>query len=154
VKLQLTVRSTKDKVRANLLAGIKRVAEGCAKAANAPAPVVKVDTSEFTPALYNEPALTRRTVEVFKRVLGAEKVASRPPVMGGEDFSRYGLKTGIPVFLFWLGTVAPERVAEAAKEGGKPLPSLHSELFAPVPEPTIDTGVLAMSMAVLELMGK
>jgi hippurate hydrolase len=153
VKLQLTVRSTKDKVRAHLLAGIKRIAEGCARAANAPAPVVKVDTSEFTPALYNDPALTRRTVEVFKRVLGAEKVSSRPPVMGGEDFSRYG-QSGIPVFLFWLGTVAPQRVAEAAKEGGKPLPSLHSELFAPVPVPTIDTGVLAMSSAVLELMGK
>jgi hypothetical protein len=38
--------------------------------------VVKVDTSEFTPALDNDPALTRRTVEVFQRVLGAEKVAT------------------------------------------------------------------------------
>ena len=44
VKLQITVRSTKDKVRKHLLDGIKRIAEGCAKAANAPAPVVKVQT--------------------------------------------------------------------------------------------------------------
>ncbi len=153
VKLQLTVRSTKDKVRKNLLEGIKRVAKGCAAAANAPEPVVKVDLSEYTPALNNDPALTRRTVGVFRDVLGADKVSSRPPVMGGEDFSRYG-KTGIPIFLFWLGTVAPERVAEAAKAGGKPLPSLHSELFAPVPEPAIRTGVTAMSSAVLELMVK
>jgi hippurate hydrolase len=153
VKLQLTVRSTKDKVRQHLLAGIKRVAEACAKGANAPPPVVKVDTAEFTPALYNDPALTRRTVGVFREVLGADKVSARPPVMGGEDFSRYG-KSGIPVFLFWLGTVAPQRVAEAAKEGGKPLPSLHSDQFAPVPLPTMETGVLAMSTAVLELVGK
>jgi hippurate hydrolase len=153
VKLQLTVRSTKDKVRKHLLDGIKRIAEGCAKAANAPAPVVKVDESEYTPALYNEPALTKRVVGVFKDALGAEKVAERPAVMGGEDFSRYGRKTGIPIFLFWLGTVAPEKVAEAAKEGA-PLPSLHSPLYAPVPEPSLRTGVTAMSLAVLDLMGK
>jgi hippurate hydrolase len=153
VKLQLTVRSTKDKVRQHLLDGIKRIAEGCAKAANAPPPEVKVDPSEYTPALLNDPALTRRVVGVLRGALGEKNVAARPPVMGGEDFSRYG-QTGIPIFLFWLGTVAPERVAEAGREGARPLPSLHSELFAPVPGPAIKTGVRAMSMAVLDLLGK
>ena len=153
VKLQLTVRSTKDSVRKHLLDGIKRITEGCAKAANAPEPIVKVDPSEFTPALYNDPKLTRRTVAMLKDVLGAAKVTERPAVLGGEDFSRYG-RAGVPVFLFWLGTIPPERVAEAAREGGKPLPSLHSPFFAPVPEPTIKTGVLAMSLAVLDLLGK
>jgi hippurate hydrolase len=153
VRMQLTVRSTKDTVRKHLLDGIKRVAEGCARAANAPAPVVKVDAGEYTPALTNDPRLTRRVVEVFRSVLGAEKVSARPPVMGGEDFSRYGIHGKMPIFLFWLGTVPPERVAEAARTG-KPLPSLHSDQFYPVPEPTIKTGVLAMSMAVLDLMAK
>jgi hippurate hydrolase len=153
VKLQLTVRSTKDSVRKHLLDGIKRIAEGCARAAGAPEPVVKVDTSEFTPALYNEPKLTRKTVSLLKEVLGADKVVTRPPVMGGEDFSRYG-RAGSSVFMFWLGTVAPEKVAEAAKEGGKPLPSLHSAYYAPVPGPSIQTGVKAMSRAVLNVMGK
>jgi hippurate hydrolase len=153
VKLQLTVRSTKDSVRKHLLDGIKRIAEGCAKAANAPAPEVKVDESEYTPALYNEPELTRRTAALFREVLGADRVTARPAVLGGEDFSRYGRKTGVPIFLFWLGTVAPEKVA-AATMSGTPLPSLHSALYAPVPEPSIRTGVLAMSMAVLDLMGK
>ncbi len=153
VKLQLTVRSTKDSVRKHLLDGIKRIAEGCAKAANAPEPIVHVDPGEYTPALYNDPALTKRIVGVLREAIGAENVSARPAVMGGEDFSRYG-RAGVPVFLFWLGTIAPERVAEAAKEGGTPLPSLHSALFAPVPEPTIKTGVRAMSMGVLELLGK
>ena len=35
---------------------------------------------------------------------------------------------------------------------GKPLPSLHSPLFAPAADPTIKTGVTAMTAAVLELM--
>ena len=55
---------------------------------------------------------------------------------------------------FEIGTQKPEVAAAAQKEGAKPLPSLHSDLFAPVPEPTIKTGVLTMSMAVLNLMGK
>jgi len=35
-----------------------------------------------------------------------------------------------------------------------PLPSLHSSKFAPVPEPTIKTGIMAMSAAALELLGR
>ncbi len=153
VKLQLTVRSTKDKVRKNLLAGIKRIAEGCAKTAGAPEPTVKVDESEFTPALYNDPALTKKTVALFKEILGADRVKERPTIMGGEDFSRYG-RAGVPVFLFWLGTIDPQRVADAAKDGGKPLPSMHSDQYYPVPAPVVRTGVRTMSMAVLNLLGK
>jgi hippurate hydrolase len=153
VRLQITVRSTKDSVRKQLLDGIKRVAEGCARAANAPVPEVKVDLSEYTPALFNEPGLTRKTVAVLRDVLGADKVVERPPVLGGEDFSRYG-RAGVPVFLYFLGTITPERYAESKKEGGKPLPSLHSDQFAPVPGPTVRTGVRTMSMAVLNLLGK
>ena len=55
--------------------------------------------------------------------------------------------------MFMLGTVAPERVA-AAKKGGAALPSLHSDLYYPVLRPSIETGVLAMTGAVLNLTGK
>jgi hippurate hydrolase len=153
VKLQLTVRSTKDTVRKHLLDGIKRVAEAAAAGAGAPPPVVTVSPEEFTPALHNDAKLTRQTVALFKDVLGADKVLERPPVMGGEDFSRYG-RAGVPVFMFWLGTVPPDRVAASEKEGAAPLPSLHSDLYHPTPEPSIRTGVLAMSLAVLNLVGK
>jgi hippurate hydrolase len=34
------------------------------------------------------------------------------------------------------------------------LPSLHSSKFAPLPEPTITTGVEAMTAAVLEVLKK
>jgi hippurate hydrolase len=74
--------------------------------------------------------------------------------MGGEDFSEFGrTQDKIPICLFWLGAVAPERIAESEKSG-KSLPSLHSSQFAPVPEPTIKTGVIAMTAAVLELAGR
>jgi amidohydrolase len=153
VRMQLTVRSTKDAVRQHLLDGIRRLAEAAAKGAGAPPPEVKVNPVEFTPALHNDPELTSKTVAVFKSVLGADKVVPRPPMMGGEDFSRYG-RAKVPICLFWLGTIDPKRVAESESDQAKPLPSLHSDLFAPVPEPTIKTGVLAMSLAVLNVLGK
>jgi amidohydrolase len=153
VRMQLTVRSTKDSVRKHLLEGIQRVAEAAAKGAGAPPPQVKVDPAEFTPALHNDPELTRKTAALFKEVLGADKVVPRPPMMGGEDFSRYG-RARVPICLFWLGTIDPKRVAEAEGENGKPLPSLHSDAFAPVPQPTLKTGVLAMSLAVMNVLGK
>jgi metal-dependent amidase/aminoacylase/carboxypeptidase family protein len=97
--------------------------------------------------------LTRKTAALFRDLLGADKVTSRPPMMGGEDFSRYG-RDRVPICMFWLGTIDPKRIAESQREDAKPLPSLHSDLYAPVPEPAIKTGVLAMSMAVLNVLGK
>ena len=51
-------------------------------------------------------------------------------------------------------TVPPEKYAASKKEGAPPLPSLHSDLYAPVPTPSITTGVRTMSMAVLNVLGK
>jgi hippurate hydrolase len=156
VKLQLTVRTTKDSVRKHTLDAIERIAKAAAQAARAPDPVVKVDPGEFTPALVNDAALTRKTVPVLKHVLGPDHVDVRPPIMGGEDFSRYGKygKEGVPIFMYFLGTLPPERIAEAQKEGGRPLPSLHSDVYYPEVEPSIKTGILTMSAAVLNLVGK
>jgi hippurate hydrolase len=153
VKLQITVRTTKDSVRDHTLKAIERIAKAAAQGAGAPEPIVKVDPGEFTPALKNDPELTRKTIGLFKDVLGAEKIHQRPPVMGGEDFSRYS-RDHTPIFMYWLGTLPPERVAASKKEGARPLPSLHSDSFFPVPEPSIKTGVLTMSLAVLNLVGK
>jgi hippurate hydrolase len=50
---------------------------------------------------------------------------------------------------FYIGVYAPERVAAASNGTGPELPSNHSPLFAPVPEPTIRTGIVAMTLAVL-----
>jgi len=153
VRLQLTVRSTKDSVREHTFEAIQRIAKAAAQAARAAEPTVKRDPGEFTPALLNDRNLTRKTVALFRDLLGNDKVLETPPIMGGEDFSRYG-REGVPIFMYFLGTVAPERVAESERAGARPLPSLHSELYHPVPEPSIRTGVLTMSAAVLNLAGK
>jgi hippurate hydrolase len=118
------------------------------------APIVIVQKDEFTPATYNNPELTKRLVAVWKKALGADNVEATDPTMGGEDFSEYSLPDhSLPAFMFSVGAVDPAKIAES-KKSGLPLPSLHSNKFAPVPEPTIRTGVIAMTAAVLELMKK
>jgi hippurate hydrolase len=157
VRMELTIRSYKEEVRQQILASIDRIAKGTAVAAGVPpalAPIVKVSDNETTPATYNNPALTERLTAVFTKLLGKDKVFLVPPVMGAEDFGRFALEGNqIPAVMFWLGATDANVLAES-KRTGKPVPSLHSALFAPVPEPTIRAGVKAMTAAVLELMKK
>lgn len=157
VKLQLTLRSYSDEVRARTIEAVKRICRGEAIASGIPEdrmPVVAIAEAEFTPANFNDPALTQRLRAAFTSWLGSERVKTIDPEMGGEDFSRYGRTAErVPICLFGLGAVAPDRVAESVRSR-IPLPSLHSSKFAPVPEPTIKTGTLALTAAVLELLGK
>jgi len=157
VKMQITVRTYKSKVRERVLADIDRIAKGCAAAAGIPAelaPIVSVPKDLVALAAYNNPELTKRLVAVWKKSLGDENVEIVDPTMGGDDFSEYSLPDySIPAVYFHFGAVEPAKIAEY-KQGGKELPTLHSSKFAPVPEPTIRTGVIGMTAAVLDLMKK
>ena len=157
VKMQITVRTYKSKVRERVLADIDRIAKGCAAAAGIPAelaPIVSVPKDLVALAAYNNPELTKRLVAVWKKSLGDENVEIVDPTMGGDDFSEYSLPDySIPAVYFHFGAVDPAKIAEF-KRAGKELPTLHSSKFAPVPEPTIRTGIVAMTAAVLELMKK
>ncbi|MDR3675283.1 MAG: amidohydrolase [Acidobacteriota bacterium] len=157
VRLQLTIRTYKEEVRQHILASLQRIAQGIATADGIPAslaPSVIASDSEYTPAMYNDPPLTLRLAEVFKRALGADNVAEMPAVMASEDFGRFGLENRqIPICQFSLGAVDGAKLVESRRTG-VPLPGLHSNLWAPVPEPTLRTGVKSMTSAVLDLMKK
>lgn len=147
-RLQLTVRSYGPEIRERLLEGIKRKAKAAAISAGAPEPTVEF--SDATPATRNDEALVEQVVPVFRRTLGEQNVIPSELSMGGEDFSEYGL-AGVPIFMFRLGSVNAERLAEMTK-GGKTPPSLHSPFYHPDSRETIVTGVTAMSAALMELM--
>lgn len=147
-RLQLTVRSYGPELREKLLDGIKRKAKAAALSAGAPEPIVEF--SDATPATRNDETLVERVVPVFKRVLGEDHVVPSERSMGGEDFSEYGL-AGIPIFMFRLGSVNAERLAEMKKNGKTP-PSLHSPFYYPDAREAITTGVTAMSAALIDLL--
>jgi hippurate hydrolase len=155
VKMQLTVRSFADATRDKLLAGIARIAKAETMAAGLdPEKAVSLRVKDdYTPSLYNDPALVDRVSGVLKKTLGEGQIVTAQPTMGGEDFSRFGRTADkIPVMLFWLGAVSQEKYEASQKPGGPALPSLHSSTFAPDPDPTIATGVKAMTAAALDLL--
>ena len=152
VTLQLTVRSYKPEVRQRLLAAIERIAKGEAVAAGAPRePEVKV--LDGTAATYNDPALSKRVASALAAAFGAERVLEAPPIMAGEDFGEFGKAADAPSFMFWVGGVPAAKLAEVQGDTSK-LPSLHSALWAPDPEPTLKAGAAALTVAVLELLGR
>ena len=157
VKLQLTLRSYSDRVRAHTLEAIRRICRGTAIAAGVPdelSPVVSVIANEAAPSLYNDPALTRRVRATLSEWFGADHLKTSPAAMGAEDFSEYGRTSEkVPLCMFFVGAVDPQRLEESHRTG-VPLPSTHSSRFAPVPEPTIKTGVIAMSAAALDILAK
>ena len=155
VRLQLTIRHYSDSVRTNILSSIERMAKGLAQVAGVPRglePTMRV--SESISPTFNDPEFTRRTARAIESILGKDNVERKEPVMGGEDFGLFGrTPEKIPICIFWLGAVSRERLLESQREEGKALPSLHSSSFAPVPEPTIKTGIKAMTAAALEVLG-
>ncbi len=154
VDMQLTMRSYSDSVRQQIIRGIERICTGIARSAGVPEDRMPVFSlrPEYTPALYNDPELTERLREAWVARLGADRVKEEPPTMAGEDFGRFGRTAeDVPICLFWLGTVDPEKAA-AASRGETELPPLHNSQFAPLPEPSILTGVEAMTAAALELL--
>ncbi len=154
VKLQLTVRTTSEETRKKVLDAIDRIARGLGIAAGLSddlLPEVK-RSPIFNPVLENNLALCDRLGDVFKSAFGSDHFVKTKPSMVGEDFSRYGrTEEHLPICMFWLGTVTPAKLAEAARTG-EPLPSLHSPFFHPDVEPTLTTGVAAMTSAVLECL--
>ncbi len=147
-RLQLTLRSLTPEVRKQLQDAVRRKALAAAASAGAPEPTVEI--SDGTPALHNDPALTGRVVDTLKRLFGEEKVVEGDPVMGGEDFGRYGL-AGVPICMIRLGAVSQKRLDEFAARSESP-PSLHSPVFYPDAAEALAVGVPALAAVAVDLL--
>ena len=98
-------------------------------------------------AVINDPGVVATAEKVLKAAFG-DKLRPSPPVTPSEDYSEF-INAGVPSMFFRIGVYEPERVAAAREGEGPQLPANHSPLFAPVPKPTIETGITAMTLAVL-----
>jgi hippurate hydrolase len=145
VLLRGTIRTFKPEVRAKMLAGIERTAKAAAAMSDAPAPEIKI--TEGAKAVMNDPEVVATAEKVLKAAFG-DKFRTSPPGTPSEDYSEF-INAGVPSMFFNIGVYEPERFVAASNGTGPELPGNHSPLFAPVPKPTIETGVTAMTLAVL-----
>lgn len=156
-ELQLTVRSDDEDTRKKLLDGIKRIATNVGRMNGMPEdklPVVRVGF-ESTPVTMNDPALTQRVRGAFTRSFGDDILHSEERTsMGAEDFAYFIQRdSGVPGAYFIVGGT-PQAEIDAARNGGRPIPSHHSPFFRIDPKPSVTLGTAAMTVAALDLLKK
>ena len=155
VKLELTTRSFSDKSRDTVIKGLQQMAAGITASAGLPpekAATVTVLDDESTPVLYNDPSQSAQVRAMLAKALGPDHVVDTPRIMASEDVGVFALPSHeIPLTYFWLGAMDPVKFA-AAKAAGKELPGPHTSRFEPLPEPTIRTGVTAMTSVAIALL--
>jgi amidohydrolase len=151
-RLDITVRANTERTRAQLLKSIERVALNTARAAAVPEdllPEVVVST-DGAPTTVNDPQLARRVRSAIEKGMGPQALIPwHQSDMGAEDFpALVNVDPPIPSVYFEVGATPPEKLASGKWAGH------HSPLFEIDPEPSIKSGVEAMTLAALELLGK
>ncbi len=148
--LRGTIRSYDEPTRTKLIQGVERTARAVAMMSGAEEPDIKMVGS--AKAVINDDALAQRSGAVLKAAFGDKARLMPEPGSASEDYSEF-VMAGVPSFYFGIGGLDPKQMAEAAAKK-IPVPGNHSPEFAPVPEPTIRTGVQAMTLVVLEVLQK
>jgi amidohydrolase len=143
INIRTYSRPTRDLVRA----AVERVitAEAAASAAPRPPEITWINSA---PLLISDPAATEATMAAFGEFFGAARLMPMPLVTASEDVGNFGEAAGVPtVFWFW-GGLDTQTVLSAMAEGRlDSLPGNHSPYFAPVVEPTLTTGIQALTLA-------
>jgi amidohydrolase len=137
-----TIRSVSEETRAEVRAGVRRVAEGIAAAHGATA---EVDLEAGYPVTINDPAFAAFVMETARLLIDADKVVELPaPIMGAEDFS-YVLQR-VPGAMAFLGA-RPDGLDPATA------PQNHSNVVV-FDEPAMAVGVaLYVAVALRHLEG-
>ena len=147
--LELNIRTYSKGVRSAILAAIQRIVTAECAASGSPRDP-EFDYYEHAPLTDNDPGVTAKLIDTFTGVFG-DRVVVPPRVLGSEDFSDIARGVSAP-YSYWLfGGTDPEIFAKAAAAGrlSSDIPSNHSPHFAPVIQPTLDTGTTALVAAAL-----
>jgi hippurate hydrolase len=154
-ELLLSLRSFNDKVHDKARAAIDRIIRAEAAASGAPKEP-EITTEVSFPVLVNDPAACAKLTERFNAGVGL--TLDPGPVTGSEDVGLLATAAGVPCVYWFLGGSDPALFSgvttiEEARVIVDGLPSNHSPLFAPVVEPTIRTGVAALTAAARAWLG-
>jgi amidohydrolase len=148
-ELGITTRSYTPEVRHLVRTAVERIIAAEAVASGSPRPPT-VDWGAAAPVLTSEPAATRAVVADLTAHFGPERMLPLPQIAASEDVGHFGEAAGVPtVFWFWGGPDTGTVLAALQEGRFDELPSNHSPAFAPVPDPTIATGVEALAVAAL-----
>jgi amidohydrolase len=142
--LQLNVRTFSDATRDAILAAVRRIVTAECQASGSPEEP-EFELFDRFPLTDNDAAATERVAAAFTEFFGDRAV----PVgqqSASEDFSDIPSALGVPYTYWFVGGIDAGTYAAAEKAGrvAQDIPVNHSARFAPVIQPTLDTGTQAL----------
>ncbi len=151
-ELQLNIRTYSEPVRETVLAAIRRIVKAECAASNSPREPEFEMFDQF-PVTDNDPDVTARVTETLAAHFGADRVIAAPRVLGSEDFGELARGVQAP-YCFWLFGGADPAAFSAAGQIPGDIPVNHSPRFAPVIQPTLDTGTAALVASALAWLAR
>ena len=151
--LELNIRTYDDQTRTTVLEAIRRIVIAECEASASPAPP-EFELFDQFPLTTNDPDTTQRVGEAFTEFFG-DRHQELPLQSASEDFSDIPNALGVPYTYWGIGGADPVAY-EAALQAGRAdqdIPVNHSPYFAPVLQPTLDTGTQALVVAALAHLG-
>jgi hippurate hydrolase len=153
-ELLVNLRTFEPRIRTRVLDAITRIVNGEAVTAGAPRPPTVEMTASF-PAVVNEYAATERIRNRLSTLVGQDRILDPGVVTGSEDVGLLAAAAEAPCVFWLLGGGDPADFAgitsmEGFLERMAATPSNHSPLYAPVPRPTLDLGIAALTAAAQE----
>lgn len=147
--LELNLRTFSGQTRDRMLDAVRRIVTAECQASGSPRDP-EFELMNHFPATDNDPAVTARVRAVFAEHFG-DRATEIPAQTGSEDFSDIANGLGAPYSYWGFGGADPGayRRAEAADRLAEDIPVNHSGRFAPVIQPTLDTGTEALTVAAL-----
>ncbi len=147
--LEVNLRTYDDGVRDAVLAAIRRVVTAECQASNSPREPDFELYDRFPPTV-NDQTVTDRAGHAFAEFFGER----HGPIGAGaasEDFSDLPRALGAPYTFWGIGGIDERLYREAVDSGrvAQDIPVNHSPTFAPVIQPTLDTGTQALVVAAL-----
>ena len=146
----LNVRTYDDRTRTAVLEAIERIVTAECTASRSPRPP-ELERFDRFPATVNDAGTRTRVATAFAGHFG-DLAGELPLQTASEDFSDLPDALGIPYCYWGIGGIDPDTYAraEAAGRVADDVPVNHSARFAPVLQPTLDTGTAALVVAALE----
>lgn len=153
-EIGLDIRSVRPETREKLLASIRRVVEAECAASGAPvAPVFRM--TRHLPVTVNDESMMKTLSTSFNEHFKGDFDANISATTIAEDFSVLASSQGKPcAFWHWGGIdegLWDQRLGEGRLDD---IPANHTARFAPVIQPTMRTGIDALSIAALTFFKK
>jgi metal-dependent amidase/aminoacylase/carboxypeptidase family protein len=150
----LNLRTYDEDVRSSIVEAIHRIVTAECTASRSPRPP-EFEVFDRFPVTDNDRAVTERVASAFAEHFG-DNAELLPRQTASEDFSDIPGAFGVPYTYWGIGGIDPAlyEKAQAAGRISQDIPVNHAADFAPVLQPTLDTGTSALTVAALAYLGK